>query len=180
MDPIKIYDYLTMARQRVLDAVRLVSPQQYHQPFPFGLKTIAATLTHIMISEWYYIERLEGRTIPPYDQWPIHYESPPAFEVVESTWRPQMSNVRASIAAQPGRGGWGRVIEYDSFPDEQGRRFHVTATAGDFFTQLALHEVHHRAQVMTMLRMLPGAGAGARPVQDIDYNDLMYERRELT
>jgi len=48
----------------------------------------------------------------------------------------------------------------------------MTATAGDIATQLVLHEVHHRAQAMAMLRHL------GRPVQDIDYNDLMYERVE--
>lgn len=178
MDPLKIYDYLTKARQRVLDALRPLTPQQYQHQFTFGLKTISATLTHIMISEWYYIERLEGRTVPPYEQWPIQYEKPPAFDVIDSTWREQAKNVRAAVAAER---DWARRITWLSFPDDSrgGKRFHITATAGDFFTQLALHEVHHRAQVMAMLRTLPGAGAGGTPVQDIDYNDLMFERREI-
>jgi uncharacterized damage-inducible protein DinB len=47
-----------------------------------------------------------------------------------------------------------------------------TATAVDIFTQLVLHEVHHRAQVMNMLTRL-GVGVG-----DIDSNLLMYQRRE--
>lgn len=172
MDPLRIYDYLTLSRQRVLDAVRPLTPQQYHRPFTFGLKTIGTTLTHIMISEWYYIERLEGRAVAPYEQWPIKYESPPAFDVIEAAWREQAKRVRAAIAAER---EWNRRITYLSFPDDHGKRFHITATAGDFFTQLALHEVHHRAQVLAMLREL---GDGVMPVQDIDYNDLMYERRE--
>ena len=64
---------------------------------------------------------------------------------------------------------WGRVITYESFPGDDGRRFRVTATAGDFFTQLALHEVHHRAQIMAMLR---GLGGSVPALQDLDYNDL--------
>src|SRR6185369_13797854 len=72
------------------------------------------------ISEWYYIERLEGRVVPPYEQWPIKYENPPAFDVVEATWREQMKNVRVSVAAQR---DWNRKITYLSFPDDNGRRF---------------------------------------------------------
>lgn len=174
MDPLRIYDYLTKARERVLDAVRPLTPQQYDHAFNFGLKTISSTLAHIMISEWYYIERLEGRRVPPYDQWPIKYESPPAFEIIENTWREQTKNIRASIAAER---DWNRKVSFLSFPDEDGKRFQVTATAGDFFTQLALHEVHHRAQIMAMLREFGGSVA---PLQDLDYNDLMYERSEVS
>ncbi len=174
MDPIRIYDYLTLARACVFDAVRPLSPKQYHQAFGFGLKSIASTLAHIMISEWYYIERLAGRQVPPYDQWPIRYQSPPEFGVVESTWREQAKNTRAAIADER---DWMRKITYLSFPDDDGRRFHITATAGDFFVQLALHEVHHRAQIMAMLRAF---GDTAPPLHDIDYNALMYDRQELT
>ncbi len=172
MDPLRIYDYLIMSRERIMDAVRPLTPEQYHRAFTFGLKSISSTLAHIMISEWYYIERLAGRPVPPYEQWPIQYERPPGFDVIERTWPDQAKNVRAAIAAVR---DWRRNITYLGFPDDHGKRFHVTATAGDFLTQLALHEVHHRAQLMAMLRELGGA---VKPVQDIDYNDLMFERRE--
>jgi uncharacterized damage-inducible protein DinB len=177
MNPLKIYDYLIKSRERVLDAVRLLTPEQYHRPFSIGLKTIASTLTHLMTSEWYYIERLEGRSVPPYEQWPMQYEKPPAtFDIIERAWREQAQRIRAVVADER---DWSREITYLSFPDDTrgNKRFHITATAGDFFTQLALHEVHHRAQIMAMLREL---GPPTRPVQDIDYNDLMYERQEVT
>jgi uncharacterized damage-inducible protein DinB len=175
MDPLRIYDYLIKSRERVFDAVRPLTPEQYHRPFTFGLKTIASTLTHIMISEWYYIERLEGRTVPPYDQWPIKYEppaTPATFDIIERTWREQADRIRGVVATER---DWNRTITYLGFPDDTrgNKRFHITATAGDYFTQLALHEVHHRAQVMAMLRDL------GRPVlEDLDYNALMFERRE--
>lgn len=174
MDPLKVYDYLTLARERVLDAVRPLTPEQYHRQFTFGLKSIGTTLTHIMISEWYYIERLEGRHVPPYQSWPIKFEHSPAFGIIEETWRKQAANTRDSIAAQR---DWSRTIEWESFPNDAGKRFHITATAGGFFTQLVLHEVHHRAQLMAMLRELGDARPGP-PLQDLDYNALMFERRE--
>jgi uncharacterized damage-inducible protein DinB len=176
MDPLKIYDYLIKSRERVFDAVRPLTPEQYQRSFTIGLKTIGSTLTHIMISEWYYIERLEGKTVPPYDQWPIKDENPPAFEVIEKTWREQAKKTRAAVAAESSASGsdWSRTITWLGFPDDSrgGKRFQITATAGDLFTQLSLHEVHHRAQIMAMLREL------GKPLEDLDYNAMMFERVE--
>jgi uncharacterized damage-inducible protein DinB len=173
MDHLKIYDYLTRTRQRVLDAVRTLPQQLYLHQFNFGLKSIGSTLTHIMVSEWYYIERLEGRPVPPYDQWPIKCESPPTFDAIEKTWREQAKSIRASVENQR---DWSRRITWLSFPDDTrgNKRFHVTCSTGDLFTQLALHEVHHRAQIMVMFREL------GRPLEDLDYNALMFERVEAS
>lgn len=172
MDPLKIYDYLCKSRERVLDAVRPLTPLQYTQPFAFGLKTISSTMAHIMISEWYYVERLEGRHVAPYEQWPISYENPPEFAVIERTWEPQAKAVREAIARER---DWTRLIAYESFADDHGKRYTITATAGDFMAQLAFHEVHHRAQAMAMIRML----GNAAPVEDLDYNALMFARQPL-
>lgn len=49
----------------------------------------------------------------------------------------------------------------------------MEATARDIFTQLAFHEVHHRAQVLNMLRQV-----GCPELGDLDFNALMYSRRE--
>lgn len=174
MDPLRIYDYLLKTRERVFDAVRPLTPEQYQRSFTIGLKSIGATLTHIMVSEWYYIERLEGRTVPPYDQWPIKYEAPPPFAVVEKTWREQAKRIRGVVAAEK---DWKRRITWLSFPDDTrgNKRYTITCTAGDLFTQLALHEVHHRSQIMAMLREV---GDAVPPLEDLDYNALMFERRE--
>lgn len=174
MDPLRIYDYLAKARAHVLNTVRTLTPEQYNRPFAYGLKSLSSTLTHIMISEWYYVERLEGRHVEPYDMWPIKYETPPAFDVVDTTWRTQSPRVRAAIAAER---DWTRAITYQTqLVPETGKRYEVTATAGDMVTQLALHEVHHRAQIMAMLRQM---GDGVKPLEDLDFNDFMFQRREL-
>jgi uncharacterized damage-inducible protein DinB len=160
MDPLRIYDYLITTRERVFDAVRPLPPEQHQRRFDIGLKTIASTLTHLMV--------------PPYDQWPIKYEAPPPFAVIEKTWRDQSKRIRGVVAAER---DWNRKITWLSFPDDTrgNKRFHITCTAGDLFTQLALHEVHHRAQIMAMLREL---GPPTMPLEDLDYNALMFERLE--
>lgn len=173
MNPQRCYDYLMITRERLFDAVRLLTPEQYRQSFSFGLRGgIASTMTHLMVSEWYYIERLEGRDVPPYSNWPIDYDNPLAFNELEPAWREQGQRIRDVIARER---DWTRVITWLSFPDDTrgNKRFHITCTAGDLITQLVLHEVHHRAQLMGMLRQL-----GHTIVEDIDFNALMYQRIE--
>jgi uncharacterized damage-inducible protein DinB len=175
LDPLKTYDYLVLARQKILDWSRPFSPEQHAQVFPIGLGSLARTLTHIMICEWFYVRRMQGEEVPLYKDWPIQDENPPRFEVIEQWWREQEVRTRAAIAAvnaaEDGR-GWGAVVTYMAQRDD-GKRVQISATKGDIFTQLVLHEVHHRAQAMNILRQL-----GVR-LEDIDYNAMMYTRRAL-
>jgi uncharacterized damage-inducible protein DinB len=176
MDPVRTYDYLTMARQRVLDAVRALPAQEYSQEFTFGLKTIGSTLTHIMTVEWASMERLRGRRLPLYETWPIQDEHPPAFAVIEQTWCEQGLETRRGLEAVR---EWDREFEYDSrdwaTPTmRRGKTTIITTTPSDIFTQMVMHEVHHRAQVMTMLREL------GKPLQNLDFGYFMFKRREVS
>jgi len=172
MNPVKVYNYLIQARSRVLVAARALTPEQYIRPMGFGLGTAGSTLAHLYTSEWYYVERWQGHEVPPYATWPVQYQHPPALPELESRWRPLMQLARGVIAAER---NWQRPISYDTFADEQGRRFRITATPADIFAQLALHEAHHRAQLLAMLRLM----GDAPTVEDIDYNEMMYERVPL-
>jgi uncharacterized damage-inducible protein DinB len=174
MDPLRIYDYLVKARERVFDAVRPLPPEQYGREFPIGLKTLGSTLTHVMNVEWSHMERIQGRRLPPYDSWPIQDERPPAFAVIEQTWREQAPRTRRTLEAVD---DWRREFEYDArdwaTPEMRaGKTTIVTTTASDLFTQMALHEVHHRAQVMAMLREL------GKPLENLDFGYFMYKRCE--
>ncbi len=168
MDPLRIYECLTIARSRVFEWIRPLSPQQYAREFPIGKGTLGRTLTHIMTSEWYYVQRMQGLHVPPDEQWPIQEDKPPPFLQLERAWIEQAKDTRAALGAAR---NWTAAIEYQVTNDE-GRPTIVTASAGDIFAQLALHEVHHRAQALNMLRGLGVAAAG-----DIDFNALMYKRR---
>ncbi len=67
---------------------------------------------------------------------------------------------------------WTGDIEYRVTGDDDRAEI-VTASAADIFTQLVRHEVHHRAQVMNMLRYLGAA------TEDLDFNTF-YKRRETS
>jgi uncharacterized damage-inducible protein DinB len=163
MDPLRIYDYLTRARGRIFDWVRPLSDDQYRREFPIGLGSLARILTHVMICEWSYIARLEGRYLQPYAEWPIQDEQPPPFTVVESTWTKQAAHTRAVLAAVD---NWTGAVTYQTLPDLGPQRT-ITTTPADLATQIALHEVHHRAQVLNILRQLGVA------TSDLDFNALM-------
>ena len=176
MDPVRIYDYLTRSRGMILDRVRPLSPEQYVQQFPIGLGSLARTLTHVMISEWFYIQRLLEKDVPPYSAWAVHDETPPPFAVIDAMWAEQARATREAIASIR---DWDAVIEYRGLfvgTDDQPRTpaTIISASASDIVTQLILHEVHHRAQAMNMLRQL---GITAEVLGDIDFNALMYRRR---
>lgn len=168
VDPLRTYDYLTLARERVFEKVRPLGADQYARQFPIGLGSLARTLTHIMICEWMYMQRIQELAVPPYEEWPIQDEKPPAFAVLEAAWSRQAVETRAAIGRV---GDWKGDLEYRVMRDDKTPMI-VAASRGDIFTQLVLHEVHHRAQAMNMLRHL-----GAT-LEDIDYNALMYRRRD--
>ncbi len=168
MEPLKTYHYLTLARRRIFEWVRPLSAEQYAQEFPIGRRTLGRTLTHVMISEWYYVQRMQGCAVPPDDQWPIQEETPPPVAALEAAWIEQAGRTRAALGAVR---DWSAELEYRVTGDD-GRPAIVTASAADIFTQSALHEVHHRAQAMNMLRHM---GVAA---EDIDFNTLMYRCRE--
>ncbi len=170
MDPLRIYTYLTLARQRVFAWVRSRSAEDYTREFPTWRRTLARVLTHTMTSEWYYIERLQGRSVPPYQEWPIREEEPPPFAALEAAWTEQAARTREALAAVR---DWNARVEY-RVTDDDGVQQIVAASPADIFTQLVLHEMHHRAQAMNMLQ-ISGAAAG-----DIDFNTLMYARRAAT
>jgi uncharacterized damage-inducible protein DinB len=168
VDPLRTYDYLVLARERVFEKVRPLDAEQYARQFPVGLGSLARTLTHIMICEWMYMQRIQELPVPPYDQWAIQDEKPLAFAPLAATWTTQAAETRVALGRVR---DWTTDLEYRVQRDDKTPMI-VTASRGDIFTQLVLHEVHHRAQAMNMLRQL-----GAT-LEDIDYNALMYKRRD--
>ena len=166
MEPLKIYDYLVLARAKVFDWVRPLSADDYARPFPIGLGSLGRTLTHIMICEFAYALRIEGREVPPYEQFQFQDETPPPFAVLEPAWTKQAGHTRTVLESVR---DWSKEFNYRPMWND---RQIVTASAADIFTQMALHEVHHRAQAMNMLRQL------GVTLEDIDFNALMLKRRE--
>ncbi|HEV2357469.1 MAG TPA: DinB family protein [bacterium] len=169
IDPARVYDVQTQARRRLFDWIRPLTQAQYTRPFPFGLATLRATLIEIPFTELYLAMRLREEVLPPFSDWPIGEHRQPTFADLEAVWEPQMRETRATLARTT---DWDREVTSEiRWPD---RVVAVTATKADIATQLLLHEVHHRAQAMAILRLL------GVPAQDLDYIGFVQRRSVRT
>jgi uncharacterized damage-inducible protein DinB len=161
------YDALTQARTRLFDWIRPLSQEQYTQQFPFGLKTLRRTMIEIAEVEWMYTTRLNEQEVPSQAEWPISEERQPTFAELEAVWAKQVPWVRSTLA---GITDWEKEIERRVA--DGGKTRVLTVTKAEAATQLLLHEVHHRAQAMAMLRQM---GVEA---QNLDYIQFVRRVRE--
>jgi uncharacterized damage-inducible protein DinB len=158
------FDYLLEARGRLQGWVREQPPPVYTRTFPIGLGSIRATLVHTAAAEWAYVQRLGGRSVSLADS-PFTVEQLPEFEPFAAAWERQAPVTRRALADL---GDSRRPVEFVSQMGPKPSR--VRTTAGGVAGQLLMHEVHHRAQVMAMLRQ---SGVAA---ENLDYSVLMWER----
>lgn len=147
--PVEAYDYLVLARSRLLDWVGQLTHAQYAQEFPIGHRTIRATLVHVASAEWGYARRLQGQPVPPLAERPFaRYASEP-FPPLQQAWAEQADRTRTALLEVR---DWSAPVEYVSTFGGRKRRYRTTAAG--VALQLLFHEVHHRAQVRFMLRQL--------------------------
>ncbi len=161
IDPAEAYEYLVKARSRILQRVRELTYDQYRQQFPFGHGTVRKTLVHIVDVEWWYTRILRGQ---PGDQYPFARYLRTRFEPLAQAWEEQTEETRRTLRDVR---DWGAQVE--SWWTTKRWRRGIRTTASAVAIQLLFHEVHHRAQVMTMLRALDA------PVQGVDYSLLEWE-----
>ena len=161
VDFVRIYDIHTQARQKLFEWIRPLSQDDYTREFSFAHRTLRATMLEIAMTEWWLAARLREEPMPRPFSWndlPINERAHPTFAELERAWATQVPQTRATLA---GLTDLEKVVETRMYGRQRMRV--LTATRRDIATQLLLHEVHHRAQAMTMLRHL---GVEA---QDLDY-----------
>jgi uncharacterized damage-inducible protein DinB len=172
MQPHLLYDYLGKARAKLFDWIRPLNKDQYEREFPYGLKTIHATLLHTAAAEWLYGRRVQGQPATIADA-PFAPEKITMFVALEDSWNRLASETRAWLEAIK---DWDTPLEWTTrFPprDSAAPLLRFRSTKGGVASQLLFHEIHHRSQVMSMLRQL---GVQA---QNLDYSVLLFERREV-
>jgi uncharacterized damage-inducible protein DinB len=162
------FDYLALARGKLLGWIHEQPPAVYTRTFEIGLGSIRATLLHVASSEFGYARRLRGRGSEPENN-PFTIERLPDLEPFVEAWERQRPETRAALANV---GDPSRPVEY--IPTFIKPPIRVRTVAAGIAGQLLFHEIHHRAQVMAMLRQ---AGAKA---ENLDYSLLMEERTPVT
>jgi uncharacterized damage-inducible protein DinB len=167
--PLEHYDILVRARHRLLNWVQELTSDQYRQEFPFGLKTVRATLVHLAGSEWLHGRAARSEDITSEER-PFTEERHPDFLSLEKAWKGLETGTRAWLESE---NDWARRIETIARRGNAGL-IRVGFTPETLAFQLFYHEVHHRAQVMAMLRQLGIAAQG------LDFNKYAFEWTELS
>lgn len=161
-DLVEYFDYLCLAREKLFGWLRSQPADVYTRSFPVGLGSIRATLMHTARSQWAYSRWLDGKAYITEEN-PFTAERLPEFEPIAITWTAANSYTR-EVLEQFDRD---RRIEWVPSLIKPPTKIRITGAilAG----QLLFHEMHHRAQVMTMLKH---AGVSA---ENLDYAVLMSE-----
>lgn len=169
MDFVRVYDIHTQAREKLFGSIRPLTQEQYTREFPFAHRTLRATMLEIAMTEWWLAARLREEPMPrpfSWDNLPISERAHPTFADLERAWAEQAPQTRATLASLT---DLDKMVETRMYGRQRVRV--LTATRGGIATQLLLHEVHHRAQAMAMLRHL---GVEA---QDLDFIYFVQEER---
>lgn len=162
-----VYDVHTQARAKLFDCIRPLSQEQYTREFPFAHRTLRATMHEIATTEWWLTVRLREEPMPRPFSWndlPLNQHA--TFVELERAWMEQAPRTRETLA---GLTDLDKIVETRMYGRKRVRI--LRATKRTIATQLLLHEVHHRAQAMAMLRHL---GVEA---QDLDYIYFLQEER---
>jgi uncharacterized damage-inducible protein DinB len=148
-----LLDYHYWARDRLLDALEPLAPEQFTRDLGTSFRSIRDTASHVYGAEWVWHSRWLGRSptaLPPADQFP---DSP----ALRSAWIDLEGAMRAFFADRDDA-GVNHVIEYKLLNGQPGR-----SALWQMAQHVVNHASYHRGQVVTMLRQL-----GAAPPKPMD------------
>jgi uncharacterized damage-inducible protein DinB len=146
-------DYHYWARDRLLDALDPLTPDQLNRDLGSSFKSIRETIVHAYAAEWAWHSRWQGNSptaLLPSDQFPDLAAVRRAWSQVEAEMRGFLDRV--------GEDGVSRVFEYTLLGGQAG-----ASPLWQMLQHVVNHASYHRGQVTTMLRQL-----GATPAKPMD------------
>lgn len=148
-----LLDYHYWARDRVLDAVEALTPQQFTRDLGSSFRSVRDTLAHMYGAEWIWYSRWHGET-------PTELPTPdklPHLAAVRQVWRDHEKRMRAFVEGLDDH-GLERVISYKLLSGQPG-----ASVLWHMIQHVVNHASYHRGQVTTLLRQL-----GAAPPRSTD------------
>jgi uncharacterized damage-inducible protein DinB len=146
-------DYHYWARDRALDAIEALTPEQYGRDLGNSFKSIRETVSHVYAAEWAW-----------YSRW--HGESPTALltadkfadlAALRQVWSDHEQKMRAFVGGLD-EAGVNRVIEFTLLGGQA-----AAAPVWQMVQHVVNHASYHRGQITTLLRQL-----GAQPPKPLD------------
>jgi uncharacterized damage-inducible protein DinB len=151
-----LFDYHYWARDRVLAAAELVTPEQFTQPKGHSFDTLQGTLAHLMNSERLWLGRWLGQP----DQPTLNPADFPMLDAVIMYWKPLEMRMRDFVKTVD-EAALAGVIRYTTL---QGVTFEYPLW--QMMHHAVLHGVHHRSEAATMLTEF---GHAPEPLDIIHY-----------
>jgi uncharacterized damage-inducible protein DinB len=148
-----LLDYHYWARDRALDAVELLSADEFTRARGSSFSSIRDTLAHTYFAEWAWYERWHGRSpdrMPEFDR----FADAPSLR---AAWADHEAKMRAFLEPLTDA-DLQRVIRYRLFSGAEGE-----SALWQMVQHVVNHASYHRGQVTTMLRQ-----AGAAPPRPMD------------
>ena len=157
-----LLDYHYWARDRLLEAVSLLTPEQFTRDLGSSFRSVRDTLAHLYSAEWAWYQRWRGTSptaLLPADQFPD-------VASLKNAWSEHEAKMRAFLDSQDDE-GIKRVHEFKML-----NGMAASSPLWQMVTHVVNHGSYHRGQITTMLRQL-----GAQPAKGMDmivfYRDRM-------
>lgn len=147
-----LLDYHYWARDRLLDAIEPLTPEQFTRDLGSSFKSIRDTVAHLHAAEWAWHQRWQGGSVTallPADRFPDVASARTAWAEMERDIRSFVDRIGEDTD---------RVFEYKLLSGAAG--------ASPFWQMLqhvVNHASYHRGQITTMLRQL-----GTEPGKPMD------------
>jgi uncharacterized damage-inducible protein DinB len=145
-------DYHYWARDRLLDAIEPLTPDQFTRDLGSSFKSVRDTVAHVHAAEWAWCSRWQGTSptaLLPADRFADVAAARQAWSDLERDVRTYMDQLGDDI---------GRVIDYKLLNGSAG-----SSPFWQMLQHVVNHASYHRGQVTTMLRQL-----GAQPAKPMD------------
>lgn len=146
-EAITLVDYHYWGRDRMLEAVDVLAPEQYTQDLGSSFKSVRDTVVHTYGAEWNWYLRWVGNS-------PTAMLDPAAFPDVKSVreaWKSQEAKVRPLVRSMGD--DLDRVIRYKALNGEP-----MESIFSHMLQHVVNHATYHRGQVTTLLRQLGAPG----------------------
>jgi len=146
-------DYHYWARDRLLDALESLTPEQYNRDLGSSFKSIRETVTHTYAAEWAWYMRWRGESptaLLPADRFSD-------LAALRTAWSEQQADMLAFVNRLDDA-GVARVIDYKLLSGQAG-----SSPIWQMLQHVVNHASYHRGQVTTMLRQI-----GASPAKPMD------------
>jgi uncharacterized damage-inducible protein DinB len=146
-------DYHYWARDRLLDAASLATPEQWTRELESSFRSVRDTLVHVYAAEVNWALRLEGTTptsmVPP--------DGYPDAATLRVAWVSHEAKLRGLVEAA-GEEGLSHVYHYRTLAGHA-----MSSTLVQILLHTVNHASYHRGQVTTLLRQV-----GVAPPRPMD------------